>query len=126
MTVIEIDEARALELLREVVAEAGEDFVYKINLDPDATCLYVKGGCPDCMIARALAKAGATIKQLESFDSLNESRDTSIDTVAPRADWLQLTDEALKVFTVAQQNQDTCETWGDALRAAENWRDSEL
>jgi hypothetical protein len=124
MTVIEIDKARALELLREVVAEAGEDFTYV----PDAhrlntTCTYVKNNCPDCMIGRALAKAGATIEQLATLDDLNEDRDNSIDTVGPRADWLQLTDEALKVFTDAQWNQDLGKTWGDALRAAE---DSEL
>jgi uncharacterized glyoxalase superfamily protein PhnB len=110
VSVIRIDKDRALQLLREVVA-GREDYVY-----PGSDCRYVDGDACGCLIGHALFHAGASMDQLLALDAWADG-DTSIGHVSP--DWLDLTDEARSVFTVAQEVQDGSHRWGWALEQAE-------
>lgn len=120
---IHIDGARAVQMLRAVVAEHGAGTVYALHdrdSDPGvdhtyAMCRYVHHGCPDCLIGRALALAGVTVDELVEMDTANRTGIASV-PLPPR---LLLTEQARAVFRAAQLVQDSGGTWGEALAAAE-------
>ena len=96
-----------LEALRECVAEAGEDYVYK------GSCVYALGGKPSCLIGKALAKLGVPITTLEWMD---EFGDTSAKSMLPYLGVYN--DKVRRMAYAAQTAQDTGFTWGFALREA--------
>lgn len=55
-----------LEIMREVVDEAGSDFTYQriAHGEQQPKCYYVDNGCASCLIGRVLVKLGWTIDQL--------------------------------------------------------------
>lgn len=118
---IRVDGPRALRLLTEVVDELGEDYVYRpLPPDPDdpddseaalsPTCVYVRGGYPDCLIARALYRAGVTVAELERLvGPIGE-------VVLPLR--LELTPGARAGFAAAQAMQDQLQSYGLAQRCA--------
>lgn len=118
----EIDERRALELLIDVVDQAGDDFVYeKVKLaSGNDGCRYVMDGKPSCLVGHALVRAGCEISILEDLDS------PGVSAVDLRSHLTWVTDGASEVFFAAQQVQDDGRTWGDAIGAAkveyEAWR----
>lgn len=101
---------RALELLRQVVAEVGETFVYRRPAGHDA-CVYVHSGAAACLVGHALLAAGARLEDLKQL------RDCSIDAVS-RVGRLWLEWDAAVVFNTAQLLQDEGASWGAALQAA--------
>jgi hypothetical protein len=102
---------QALELLRQVVAEAGETFVDRTPVDRGGASVYTVGGKPCCLVGHALVAAGASIEDLDRL------QDRSIDAVL-RVGRLWLEWDAAVVFNVAQLLQDEGTTWGAALQAA--------
>lgn len=118
--IIEIDGARALALLREVVAEGGEDFVYTPVpvVDGDGNtrerCRYVHDGCPSCGVGKALHKAGVPLEMLSSIEGERAH------TLMYRDGGVQvhLTALASRVLDEFQTEQDGRTPWGTALHIA--------
>lgn len=103
---IELTPERALELLREVVAEHGEDTT--------AGCMYVDEGVPHCIAGEAYFRAGVTAAQLLAAEGSNaDSPKFILDFGVPR--------QAAEVVACAQSVQDNGDTWGEALAAAEEY-----
>jgi hypothetical protein len=104
-TTVVIDEARALELLEQAVAERGPDYVYRAPV-----CVYsTPGGQPACLVGHALALAGLELSRLGENN--------------PAASYLphyfpEVTEPAVNVFIAAQAAQDDRLTWGEALAEA--------
>lgn len=113
--VVYLDADRALELMREVVVEFGEDYVYPAGGFEEnlASCVYVRDGQCSCLVGHVLHRAGATLEQLQELDN---AWDPEINRV--EFDWLRLTEDARHALTEAQDEQDQGHTWGDALTRA--------
>jgi hypothetical protein len=124
---IEIDKARALQLLEEAVAERGADYVYD---DSDIGCVYVtKDGTPACGVGLALTKAGVPLELLTYIDhngdgagGKNRFEETQIDS-PDLLDYLRqndvdIDDKAEAVFRRFQFEQDHATPWGEALAEA--------
>lgn len=116
---IEITAERALELLREVVAEYGEDYVYvnpqgqRAGDDDDngdqASCWYVHGDKPGCIAGHVYHRAGLSLETLKLMENNGASHPGFRQRV---------TGEGPTILSIAQDRQDKGETWGQALRAA--------
>jgi len=103
---------RALELLREVIAEKGEDFVYE-PIGEDETCLYVHDDQPSCIVGHVLVRAGVSLPELVAVETCTP-RDV---TRAPA--FLTWADErARRLLTRVQDGQDNSKPWGLALDIA--------
>lgn len=116
---IELTFEKTVQLLREAVAERGEDFVYEPD-DVEEGCTYVHRGdddslCPGCLVGDVLIRAGVPA---ETFIDLDINKETGA--------WLAL--EKLKAAGLidydratevtlhrAQLEQDEKQTWGDAM-----------
>jgi len=110
MTTQTIDAARALDLLRQAVAQDGygDDYVYPYLND----CQYVRNSAPSCLVGHALHLGGWSVDALDGLIN-TPVRD------AVRIGFTSLDKEAANVFDLAQVVQDQGGTWGEALRAAE-------
>jgi hypothetical protein len=119
---IQIDKARALQLLEEAVAERGADYVY-----PHQHCDYAVrdsaidvAPAPACIVGVALAKAGVSIAVLETLDGSVSCAASMLRQMGT----VHLDDEAVDAWQAAQVVQDGPfgvtgrGTWGDALAAA--------
>lgn len=104
-------------LLRECVAERGEDYIYKNprNSVEDYTgpaCLYKHGNEPGCIIGLMLVKHGMPLERFDDQDTMG--------SVA--AIWKALYGHPLapgpmkQLLVTVQVEQDSFETWGNALR----------
>jgi hypothetical protein len=103
-----IDGARALQLLREVVAER-PDYVYQ---KPGRYCVYAVGDQPSCIVGHVLARAGFPVDQLAGV----QGNVTVL--VQDHPGWLGR--DARSILAAAQHVQDPGEeTWSAALAAAE-------
>jgi hypothetical protein len=96
----------ALNALRKVVAERGEDFVY------EGSCVYQFEGQPACIVGHVLAhllpewwRSTEIVKQNLSAFQLSQCGLATAD--------------AADALEAAQVAQDTGLTWGEALEAAE-------
>lgn len=108
-----IDERRALELLIDVVDAAGEDVVYqKIWVNGDFKCRYAVNERPSCLVGQALFRAGATVETLELFDRMDLPAKNMANMEG------HVTARAARVFSAAQEAQDSGKTWGVALESA--------
>jgi len=103
-------EIKGLAALRETVAEAGEDFIYR-----DVLCAYVTDGTPACLIAQAATKLGASISTLLGWDGLEQG---DITNVAISLNY-PISERLITAWATAQSQQDRRATWGEALRRAE-------
>lgn len=103
---------RALELLRELVAEFGEDYVYADG-DDDVVCLYVHGHGPGCGVGHVLYRAGVPLDVLRDADDTDQSPVLEVAAFREYAD-----DEALQLLSDFQVEQDQGTAWGEALRIA--------
>lgn len=112
---IVIDGARALQLVREVVAEHGADTVYNM---PGERCRYVWNDACSCLVGHALHRAGVPIDVLAQVDDGNKS---SIEVA--EIPGCELDDQARWIFVVAQEAQDSGFTWGRAGADAEEIAD---
>jgi len=108
---------RALELLREVVAEFGEDYKYPhypAERLPDGRklrCFYVRDDQPSCIVAHVLHRAGIPVQDLVKVEGLGPA-DTEGTTLFGQ--WADLL--ARQLLREVQVQQDEGETWGNALQ----------
>lgn len=109
-----IDKAKALELLTLAVNERGEDYEY--DKGERSWCTYERGGKPSCLVALALSYAGVTVAQLVTMDAEEHPRFS--DLVHEDRLPVEVSDDAARVFAVAQESQDQGDTWGEALKHA--------
>lgn len=109
-TIPELTGERALELLREVVAERPNRVVKK--------CTYVHAGRPQCLVGAVLHRHGVPL------DVLADCEGILADGLATDAG-LPLSPSAARILDIAQVVQDGRRPWREALTAAEK-RASEL
>lgn len=113
-----LSHARTVELLTEVVAEFGEDYVYrKGTAEPvrtdgaPCTCFYVRDDRPSCIVAHVLHRAGVSLDDLRTVEGW-----TPIDQ--PAADkfgrWAE--PAARDLLWSVQDDQDAGVAWGRAVR----------
>ena len=122
MTTIKIDRAQALSLLQQAVDAKGTDYVYQEIPKPGTTrapgCWYESNGAPSCGVGQALFLGGVPLQVLADMD--NAAEDSSIgamDTLLA-ANGVELTPDALVVFSVFQSYQDLVNSWGYSLGRA--------
>lgn len=136
---IDINLGVALDLMAEAVAEKGEDYVYSSG--DSRNCAYVHGYktieqpneygqdesvtvqdgplTPGCLVGNVLHRAGIP---LELFEELGINEDCPADEALSRLaeqGHLKYTTEAMYALLGAQQLQDRNNTWGVALKNAE-------
>lgn len=118
---------RAVDLLREAVAERGENYVYEYPENAMGSCVYVVTDygdndelipvAPSCIVGTAMHKAGVPLDFMAQ-SAINSSSSQSLREELMReavADW----DEgAALLFQWAQKYQDDSNPWGDSLRMA--------
>lgn len=100
-----------------LVAEVGEDFVYKEV--QDVTCVYVENGSPSCAVGRILHSLGVPVEVLSDMDS----GVTGYPTIFAgdetfRASGFDVDDLAGEYLGFFQLNQDNRLSYGAAHRAA--------
>jgi hypothetical protein len=102
---------RAVELLEELIAEFGADYVYQ---PPDGThCVYVHDDQPSCGVGHVLARAGVPVDVLASVDGTNFA---SVTEAVVFEDYVE--PDALDLLGVFQLAQDDHAPWGESLRRA--------
>ncbi|MFI0211975.1 hypothetical protein ACH4OV_25305 [Streptomyces diastaticus] len=116
---IKVTPEQVLDVMREVVAEAGEEFVYEPPTGL-GVCLYVHrphgGGAsvPGCLVGQVLHRLGVPL------DELTEHEAQLARTMAPKlVDAGEGADLLVTALDNAQAIQDGGHSWGAALRAAE-------
>lgn len=109
-----------LATLREVVAEAGEGFVYQDYYGD--MCYYSVDGKPACLVGRVLAKWGV---DLTPMDSASAGMSTLVGLFAApllnrleEEGVLEVDGLSASLLGEVQALQDNEERWGDALRGA--------
>lgn len=109
-----------LATLREVVAEAGEDFVYQDHYGE--SCYYSIDGEPACFVGRVLAKWGV---DLTPMDSEYTGAGAMIGLFAGALldhlrlmGVLEVDDLGVSLLWEVQTGQDNGEAWGKALSEA--------
>lgn len=119
-----------LKTLSEVVAEAGDEFVYTmrvVNPDADADfvavaqCVYVYGGEPDCLGAKVLHRLGMSLEDLARWEGrlvAEMSPDAALPAYLREMPEAPIGKHALFVLGEAQEKQDAGRNWGDARDAA--------
>lgn len=114
-TVNRVEMQRVLRALKEVVDEAGRGYVYpraeRPQIDgrlggPPTNCYYVWEGKADCIVARTFEKLGLPLSILRENTGIYGHID------------IPLTPEALEILSIAQNIQDSEQTWGKALDGA--------
>jgi len=108
--------ARGLDVMREVVAEFGEDYHYQ------GAYSYVDENKPSCLIAQVAYRLGLSVEAMATWNDEIVDDPTSL-----RPGWANdLTPSVLKAFGTAQAIQDARQkgrygghSWGEALYGAE-------
>lgn len=126
-----IDAEEAFDLLQQVVAEKGEDYVYHAPTEgsQSGTCLYVNPTdvTHRCIIGEVLVgRLGVpTDVFLDECPFLGERPFNGTGIVSLnakpsfyKASGIKFTPEAASILNEAQQVQDTGRSWGEALKAA--------
>lgn len=104
--------AEVLEIMTQVVAEYGEDFVYK---KVDMVCLNWHDGCPSCLIGHVMHRWGM------SADFLAQFRASEVGTLVgyySKAHPVVVEEGVTKLLGAAQTVQDDGGSWGYALLVA--------
>lgn len=99
-----------------LVEQEGEDFIYKKN---NGACTYTREGNGDCIVGQFLIAEGVSVERLEVADRnavglrapalLRQLVDEGVITV---------TEPALGVLDIAQDFQDSGESWGESVHYA--------
>jgi len=113
---IKIDFGRAVELTEEVVAEKGEDFVYRDECSYVVVNDYNK--VPGCIVGQVLHKAGISIEVLGILDEVVTSGGFTTVASLAHAGILDLDDKTEMFLNTVQEMQDGQEQYGAALRSA--------
>lgn len=108
-----IEWERATEEMEAVVAKFGEGYRYP-GVE-EASCKYVKGGEPSCLVGQVLARIGVDVEDLIELDELVDQRiGRIIDSGVLGAEVPKSVKYGLMT---AQEKQDQGYTWGEALFA---------
>jgi hypothetical protein len=122
---ITINRDKAIELLTDVVAQRGDNYVYPVdNSTPNLNCFYTRDGVPSCGIGLALFNAGVDIDTLERMDD-NEQDDGTGTGIGEseilsvlKNEGFDITQDAVQVFTQFQTDQDAQAPYSEALTNA--------
>lgn len=112
-----------LATLREVVAEAGEDFVYQQQYGE--ACYYSVNGEPACIVGRVLAKWGVDLTRMDSSAVVDDGNLSGLFAngllIRLRTEGvLDVGQDGVKLLKLAQARQDGECTWGESLSRAQN------
>jgi hypothetical protein len=107
-----------MELLREVVAEKGSDYVDETQ--STRGCVYTHEGKPSCLIGHVLHRFGYSVENLHGFDMRGEYIGSNGIHEIIKDRLVPADDVALKTLRAAQEEQDDGMPWGDALAEAES------
>ena len=112
---IEITYESALAALRKQVELKGADYVY-----PYDECFYQSKGEPLCIVGCALVDLGVSVVTLIKLDDdgapLAIDGDRALKKLTEEG--ISLDPQALTLFMIAQQAQDTQDSWGRAVERA--------
>lgn len=116
---------QVLDLLDEVIAEVGPDYVYpedhKRSLPPGGGpgCMYVHDGQYDCIAARVFGKLGVPVETLADKEGVAAYQ--VMQTLWPDADT-----DAANLLNKAQMEQDSygSDTWGQIVTNAHTWAEA--
>lgn len=109
----------ATEVMTEVVAEFGPDYVYQYRTNPEKReCYYLNAedNGPDCLIAQVLWRLGWTVADLDSLNNHAIVSGYVPTSGSPRA---RLSYQLTQCLQAAQTEQDRGAAWGKALEAFE-------
>jgi hypothetical protein len=117
-----------LRALKQVVAEAGDDYVYTkkvTGLSDYPGCVYVFNGEPDCLGGRVLAKLGVSTETLRSWEGKMCESMTKGATAHPLLGFgdnyylepLSFFSPTMEILARAQRFQDAGNAWGEVR----NW-----
>lgn len=117
----------ALGLLRLVVFEKGEGYVYPNSVNRVEGCRNFEDGQPSCIVGHVFAKLGVTYDDAvnASIDGTKGVRWSTNCLEKSGFEW-SFSRNAIKVLSSAQSWQDRGATWGEALAAAEKSLTSDL
>lgn len=117
--------AEAAELLKEVVAERGRNYVNEkvdnpaMGLNGSETCVYfLEDGTPSCGVGAVLAKKGLKMLDLDPYDNMVGA--FTLFRVLHEQGIMEIDQDARTLLTRFQHVQDADEhnTWGEALDSA--------
>jgi hypothetical protein len=118
MITIDLSYDTVLKTLREVVAEAGSNFVYERPAVAGG-CVYQYRGEPSCGVGRVFAKLGVPIETLKSFDHEIGGASASKALSMLRMPGYSAADLKVKrLLKTFQSYQDTGASWGASLALA--------
>jgi hypothetical protein len=105
----EVEMLSALRNMKQIVTEAGEDYVYRARLETPVgkACVYLWEGIPDCLVGRILSRMGVSMKTLSDMGTIGIG--------AAAVSHLTLSRYTVDVLAFAQQYQDSKYTWGQCL-----------
>lgn len=114
-----LDAEQVVDLLREVVAEKGEGYVYPHvpNTIGGVGCRYEYEGAPSCLVGHVLYRAGWSVEALKSLDESGSSAQDLWYLNLPEGVGV-VTKAAAEVLEKAQIHQDDGDSWGFAVREA--------
>lgn len=119
-----LDADGAIRSLRTVVFEKGPDYVYQRveAYGLKGSCVnFTEDGQPSCIVGHVFSLLGLTAeKALEVGVASTTIADVSCELLN-RSDFeWKFTPQAQRILAVAQDYQDTGNSWGEALEACEN------
>lgn len=130
-TFIDMVETKTIDteaLIKAVRAVAAEKPDYRYDIDEQGQCTYQRHGKPDCIVGQGLARIGVPVSDLAAFDACGDTPrpaasegilSADIDTILTRAYGLSRYDEDVRWLSLVQQNQDSGQTFGEAVRNAD-------
>jgi hypothetical protein len=109
---------KVTEAIEAVVARAGTDFVYTLHKVSDGgktinAALYVHNGVGDCIVGQVLTRLGVPPYVLKGLEG-NTAQPVVHQTLGLQAGAFELLMIA-EALQAAQQVNDTCRPWGEAL-----------
>lgn len=114
-----LNASQALDLLNEIVAEKGEDFVYTAPQDGNGSCVYWNNG-PSCIVGHLLFRAGVDPAKIQALD-FNAPAEPGLISGTNASDipkYIEdaMTWEAARLCNEVQHLQDGGTSWGDAVK----------
>lgn len=122
---ITIDRDKAIELLTDVVAQRGDNYVYTVDTSsPNLDCFYTRDGGPSCGVGLALFNAGVDIHILERMDDNEQDDGTGTGITESeilsilKNEGFDITQDGVEVLGAFQTYQDMQAEYSEALTNA--------
>jgi hypothetical protein len=112
---IELSDEQVLSLVKEIVAEEGEDFVYIRPVG--GFCKYVHLNSdgfyePGCIVGHFFSRAGIPLEYLEGWEGKSAG---DLASRMEREEMLTVSSKAQNFLDGIQERQDAGESWGKAV-----------